>query len=56
MENIEKNSPIGAKFLYLHNLAEVYALHQIVDVVVEVVMREDQQRARDVPRLGQAYD
>lgn len=47
--NIKENA-------YLHNLTKVYTLHQIVDVVVKVVVREDQQRPGDVPSLCQADD
>lgn len=41
---------------HLHHFAKVNALHQVVDVLVVVVVREYQQRTLDVPRLGQTDD
>lgn len=41
---------------YLHDLAEVDALHQIVDVLVVEIVREHKQRALDVARLRQTDD
>lgn len=41
----------GVRVEDLHHLAEVDLLHQVVDVVVVVVVREHQQHLRNVPGL-----
>lgn len=46
----------GVRIEDLQHLAEIDLLHQVVDVVVVEVVREDQQRFRDVARLRQAHN
>lgn len=42
----------GERVVDLHHPAKVHALHQLVDLVVVEVVREDEHHLGDVPCLG----